>query len=130
AFYVAVNGVFLLLSLFGGKDLLSITTIWTVLMAYWYAGLWTNGYDWRDVFKQPREKLFIDAAAETVDDARALFNKEKRAEVRERERLRRLAAQNSAQSARKELSQSLFGSGPLRDRVGRVLGQRRDRAPV
>ena len=117
AFYVAVNGVFLLLSLFGGKDLLSITTIWTVLMAYWYAGLWTNGYDWRDVFKQPREKLFIDAAAETVDDARALFNKEKRAEVRERERLRRIATQNSTNAARKELSQSLFGSGPLRDRV-------------
>src|SRR5690606_37632673 len=56
AFYVAVNAVFLIISIFGGGDLLGITTIWTVLMAYWYARLWTDGYDWRDVFKQPRDR--------------------------------------------------------------------------
>src|SRR5690606_6290383 len=94
--------------------------------AYWYAGLWTNGYDWRDVFKQPRDRLFIDVAAETVDDARALFNKEKREEVRERERQRRLATQNSAQAARNELSQSLFGSGPLRDRISNAYADSAD----
>src|SRR5690606_23627283 len=47
-FYVAVNAVFLVISLFGGADVLGITMFWTVLMAYWYARLWTEGYDWRD----------------------------------------------------------------------------------
>jgi serine/threonine-protein kinase len=60
-------------------------------MAFKYAKLWSEGYDWRDVFKQPRDRLFVDVAAETIDDARSIFDRDKRAEMRERARRRRLA---------------------------------------
>lgn len=47
-------------------------------MAYKYAGLWTTGYDWRDVFRQPRTRTLIDVASDTVDEARGIFDKEHR----------------------------------------------------
>jgi eukaryotic-like serine/threonine-protein kinase len=78
--------------------LLSLTTnsgpfgffaiIWTIYIVYNYAKLWTNGFDWRDVLKQPRDRLFADVASEAVDDARALWDPKKRHEVRERTRQR------------------------------------------
>lgn len=126
-FYVAVNAVLLILSIFGGTNIISITPIWTVLMAYWYAKLWSDGYDWRDVFKQPRDRLFLDMAGETVDDARALFDKDKRHEVRERERARALAertAQTSAQRSAPRLLNEL--NGPLGERVRTAFRDRDD----
>ncbi|HEX6060359.1 MAG TPA: serine/threonine-protein kinase [Gemmatimonadaceae bacterium] len=62
--------------------------IWTIFIVYNYAKLWTNGFDWRDVLKQPRDRLFADVASEAMDDARALWDPNKRQEVRERTRLR------------------------------------------
>ena len=53
-------------------------------MAYKYAGLWTSGYDWRDVFRQPRTRSLIDVASETVDEARGIFDKEHRLKRRSR----------------------------------------------
>jgi serine/threonine-protein kinase len=53
-------------------------------MAYKYAGLWTSGYDWRDVFRQPRSRSLIDVASETVDEARGIFDKEHRLKRRSR----------------------------------------------
>lgn len=88
--YIVVNAVILVISLFGNSDLLTVTAIWSMLEAYWYARLWADGYDWRDVFKQPRDRYFFDVAAEAMDDARAIFDKKRRAEVRERERVRQL----------------------------------------
>jgi eukaryotic-like serine/threonine-protein kinase len=43
-----------------------------------------EGYDWRDLFKQPRDRLFFDVAADSIDNARALFDRDKRAAMRER----------------------------------------------
>ncbi|HLV24910.1 MAG TPA: serine/threonine-protein kinase [Gemmatimonadales bacterium] len=126
-FYVAVNAVFLVISLFGGADVLGITMFWTVLMAYWYARLWTEGYDWRDVFKQPRDRLFFDMAAETVDDARALFDKDKRHVVRERERARMLAERTALASSQGTPARALIGlSGPLGERVRTAFQDRDD----
>ena len=88
--FVAINAVLLIISLLTESDLLWITGIWSVFVAYGYAKLWTDGYDWRDVFKQSRDRLFFDAAADAIDDARAVFDKKRRAEVRERERVRQL----------------------------------------
>jgi eukaryotic-like serine/threonine-protein kinase len=88
--YVIINAVIVVISLFGNSDLLAVTAIWSMLEAYWYARLWADGYDWRDVFKQPRDRFFFDVAAEAIDDARAIFDKNRRAEVRERERERQL----------------------------------------
>ncbi len=109
--YAGVNAIFFVLALFGGADLLGFTAMWTILMAYWYAKLWTNGYDWRDVFRQPRDRLFLDVAAETVDDARAIFDKEKRAHVRERERRRRLLLTGGASDHRGGRGGRALGGG-------------------
>src|SRR5579862_4786273 len=89
--YAIVNAVIIITSIAGISDLAGITGLWTVLMAYWYAKLWADGYDWHDVFKQPRDRLFFDVAAEAIDDAKALFDREKRAELREKARQVRLA---------------------------------------
>jgi serine/threonine protein kinase len=86
--YLAVNAILVPISLFSDHDFLAFTVIWTVALAYKYSKLWAAGYDWRDVFRQPRERLLFDVAAETIDDARALFNEKKRGEVRARARVR------------------------------------------
>jgi serine/threonine-protein kinase len=87
--FFAFSAVSILLSIFGiMSGLVSLAGIWSVFIAFQYARLWTEGYDWRDVFKQPRDRLFFDVVAEWVDSVRALWDKKKRAEVRTRERLR------------------------------------------
>ncbi|MGQ0712809.1 MAG: serine/threonine-protein kinase [Gemmatimonadaceae bacterium] len=77
-FFAAVNSVVLLASIFTGIGLTPITVFWSMYMAYKYAGLWTTGYDWRDVFRQPRTRTLIDVATDTVDEARGIFDKEHR----------------------------------------------------
>jgi serine/threonine-protein kinase len=59
-----------------------------VALAFKYSKLWAAGFDWRDVFRQPRNRLIFDVAAETIDDARALFDDKKREQVRARARSR------------------------------------------
>ena len=87
--FVAFSVVAMLLSVFGiMRGLVSLSGIWAVFVAFRYAKLWTEGYDWRDVFKQPRDRLFFDVVAEWVDGVRALWDPKKRAELRVRERTR------------------------------------------
>ena len=86
--YLAVNAILVPISLFSNHDFIAVTVIWTVALAFKYSKLWVAGYDWRDVFRQPRDRLMFDVAAETIDDARALFDEKKRAQVRARARSR------------------------------------------
>src|SRR5688572_16795531 len=86
--YLAVNAILVPISIFGDRDFLAFTIMWTVFLAFKYSKLWAAGYDWRDVFRQPRERLIFDVAAETLDDARARFDEKKRGEVRARARAR------------------------------------------
>ena len=86
--YLAVNAILVPISLFSNHDFIALTVIWTVFLAFRYSKLWAAGYDWRDVFRQPRDRLIFDVAAETIDDARALFDEKKREEVRRRARAR------------------------------------------
>jgi serine/threonine protein kinase len=86
--YLVVNSVLMVISLFSTKDFLPITAFWSIYLAFKYAKLWSAGYDWRDVFKQPRDRLAFDVIAEWIDDMRALFHRDKRAEVRARWRSR------------------------------------------
>jgi serine/threonine protein kinase len=86
--FFAVSAVVTVLAIFGVLNLMGIVGIWAVYLAYQYAKLWTDNLDWRDVFKQPKDRLFFDVVAETIDDFRALFDKNKRAEVLERDRVR------------------------------------------
>ncbi len=61
--YLAVNAILVPISLFSNHDFLALTVIWTVALAFKYSKLWAAGYDWRDVFRQPRDRLMFDVAA-------------------------------------------------------------------
>ncbi len=86
--YLAVNAILVPLSIFGDGGFLAVTGFWSIFMAVQYSKLWQDGYNWRDVFRQPRDRLMFDVAAETIDDARALFDETKREQVRARARAR------------------------------------------
>jgi serine/threonine protein kinase len=86
--YIAVNAILVPLSVFGETGGLFITMVWSIAMAVSYSKLWQEGYNWRDVFRQPRDRMLFDVAAETIDDARALFDESKREKVRARARER------------------------------------------
>jgi serine/threonine-protein kinase len=94
-FYFAINAVFLFVSIFAGRDMLGLTVVWSIYVAFRYAKLWSEGYDWRDVFQQPRERELIDVADEFFEYLRALFNRDKRKELRERNRARNIARRSS-----------------------------------
>jgi hypothetical protein len=89
--YLFVNAVILIASIFGDRDFLSLTVLWSIYIAYKYAKLWAEGYDWRDVFRQPRDRELIDVADDVVEHSRALFDRNKRQELREQRRSRQLA---------------------------------------
>ena len=86
--YLAVNAILVPLSIFGDGGFLAVTGFWSIFLAVQYSKLWQEGYNWRDVFRQPRDRLMFDVAAETIDDARALFDETKREQVRARARAR------------------------------------------
>jgi serine/threonine-protein kinase len=82
------GGVSIVLKLFGVVDLVGLWGFYTLYMAWKYAKLWTDGFDWRDVLKEPRDRLLLDVIAEWTDNVKALWDPQKRNEVRERARLR------------------------------------------
>lgn len=86
--FIAVNAVLVPLSIFGEGAFLVVTMFWSIAMAMSYSKLWQEGFNWRDVFRQPRDRMLFDVAAETIDDARALFDETKREKVRARARER------------------------------------------
>jgi hypothetical protein len=77
--YAFVNVIMILASVIGHMDLYVVTVFWSMLMAFKYSKLWNAGYDWRDVFRQPRDRRLVDLAGETIEEARGLFDKERRA---------------------------------------------------
>ncbi|MHB0948607.1 MAG: serine/threonine-protein kinase [Gemmatimonadaceae bacterium] len=89
--YLFVNGVIVLFAIFSGSDIITVTVLWSIYIAYRYARLWSDGYDWRDVFRQPQDRELIDVFEEWVEGVKALFNPEKRRELKERRRDRALA---------------------------------------
>jgi serine/threonine-protein kinase len=86
--YLAVNAILVPLSIFGDGGFLVVTAFWSIGMAVSYSKLWQEGFNWRDVFRQPRDRLLFDVAAESIDDARALFDETRREKVRARARAR------------------------------------------
>jgi eukaryotic-like serine/threonine-protein kinase len=89
--YFLVNIVVVLAAIFSGSGWLIITVGWSMIMAAKYSRLWSAGYDWRDVFRQPRDRRLIDVASETVEQAQSVFDKKKREELRVREQTARAA---------------------------------------
>jgi serine/threonine-protein kinase len=113
--FLFVTGALFLMNLVTGTNLLVISAFWAISIAYKYAKLWSDGFDWRDVFRQPRDKMIVDVAAETLDDAKAIFDPAKRAEVRERDRMRRLSQGTSPVNglpAASNASIAAIGNGP------------------
>ena len=93
-----VTGVCIVWGLFAqDSDPFSIALFTSGWLVWRYIRLRSDGYDWHNVFRQPRDRLFFDVAAESLDGARALFDKDKRAAVRER--LRRVKAGEAPQWA-------------------------------
>lgn len=91
AIYLYVNGAWVLLKLFAGVNLLTVSTVWTLYISYKYAKLWSEGYDWRDVLRQPHDRLFGDFMQDVGESIQAIFDKKKREEIKARgvhERLR------------------------------------------
>jgi serine/threonine protein kinase len=91
--FIFVSAAALVLGVFGQAPgfLTAVVPIWAVWLAFQYAKLWSDGYDWHDVFRQPRNRLFMDVVGERTDDVQALWSKKKRLEVRERH-LRRVSS--------------------------------------
>ena len=89
--YLFVNGVIVLFSLVGHGGFLFVSLIWSIVVASRYAKLWSEGYDWRDVFRQPREKELMEVCEEAVDYLRALMDPAGRARLRAERVQRRLA---------------------------------------
>jgi eukaryotic-like serine/threonine-protein kinase len=108
--YLFVNAVIVLASIFGKSDFFGLTVLWSIYMAFKYARLWSEGYDWRDVFRQPREKELIDVADEAIDYTRALFNRDRRRELRERNRAKRLSRGSGSMAQIGAGSYSMAGS--------------------
>ncbi len=71
-----------------GVDVLWIPVIWTIFMAFRYSRLWSDGYDWRDVFRQPRDRDLVDVAEDAITYTRSMFNRDKRRALREQRRNR------------------------------------------
>jgi eukaryotic-like serine/threonine-protein kinase len=86
--YLFVNGVILIASLVGDRDFFVFTVFWSIYLAFKYAKLWADGYDWRDVFRQPRDRDLIDVADDAVTYARSMFNSSQRRAMREARRAR------------------------------------------
>ena len=131
--FFAVSGVLVFLQVIGVLDMAGLAGLWSVYIAFQYAKLWTDGFDWRDVFKQPRDRLFFDVVAESIDDFRALFDKKKRTEVLERDRARqRDRVRGGGGKGRGSASPALAAgdmaamAGPYASKVRKAAQQRDD----
>jgi serine/threonine-protein kinase len=85
--YLFVNGAILLIGIFSNGDMFGVTTIWTVFMAWRYAKLWSAGYDWHDVLRQPKERVLGEVISDVIDSIHGTFSRQKREELRAQGRL-------------------------------------------
>jgi len=86
--YLFVNGAILAISVFTNGDMLGLTTLWTVYIAWKYAKLWADGFDWTDVLKQPKHRMLGEVLSDLGDKVMATFSRTKREELRAQGRLR------------------------------------------
>ena len=110
--WIFAGGGSIVVSTFGGPDFVGLWGMYTIYLAWKYAKLWSDGYDWHDVLKEPRDKLFFDVVAEWADSARALWDPEKRSEVRARARLRGRSGHHFFDRAGTAAAMSGVASGP------------------
>jgi serine/threonine-protein kinase len=129
--YLFVNAVIVLFAIVSDSDFFGLTVLWSIYMAFKYATLWSNGYDWRDVFRQPREKELIDVADEFLEYLKALFNRDKRKELRDRNRARLVARRSGSSVQMRDLDlaspagrDAAAAAGPHGDKVRQAATDR------
>ena len=114
--FIWVNGAFIAVNLLGGPNMLFVTAFWSIGIAYQYAKLWSDGYDWHDIFRQPRERMVGDVLAEWGEDVRSLFDRATRDRVRVRHRARAqrpdLLRSPAAPAALTARDAAALGAGP------------------
>ncbi|MFN2397204.1 MAG: serine/threonine-protein kinase [Gemmatimonadaceae bacterium] len=111
-YYAVVNSVIVITSIFTGVDIIPIPVFWSIYMAYKYAGLVSAGYDWRDVFRQSRDRRLVDVASETIDEVGEIFG-----------RAPKLTAQRQARSvARAAQAPQALSAGTSFEEFGRHVG--------
>jgi serine/threonine-protein kinase len=128
--YLFVNAVIVIASIFGDRDFIGLTVMWSIYIAYKYARLWSDGYDWRDVFKQPRERELIDVAEDVGEYIQSIFDRDKRRQLRERNRQRTIARRSSGVQqvgAGYERAAGMGGLGARSESVYEAAGAHRDR---
>ena len=86
--YLFVSVPLVAISVVSDGSLGSIPTLWTVYIAWKYAKLWSDGFDWRDVLRQPKHRMFGEVLSDVVDSVGATFSRTKREQLRAQGRLR------------------------------------------
>jgi serine/threonine-protein kinase len=139
--YLFVNGVIVIASLVGDRDYFGITVVWSIYMAFKYAKLWADGYDWRDVFRQSRERELLEVVDDGVRGVRSLFDSKQRTRLREERRARKIArrsgrstmersvAPTSSAGARNS-SNAFHGTGRNADLIGQAARDRDEIARI
>jgi serine/threonine protein kinase len=132
--YLFVNGVIVLFTLFSSTNFFFVTVLWSIFIAFRYAKLWSEGYDWRDVFRQPREKEIMEVIEEAAEYVRALFDSQARARLREARAQRRIVARmapaalpsgfDASPSPPPSSSAAVQLTGPQGDRVRQAMADR------
>jgi len=123
--YLFINGVIVLFSIFGQSGPFPITVLWSIYIAFQYAKLWSEGFDWRDVFRQPRDRELIEVFEEAMEYVRAVFSPVARAQLRARRDERRALARMGGGPA---LPSGMEASQPVNFAAAGLSGQLGDRA--
>jgi serine/threonine protein kinase len=113
--YLFVNSVIVLFAIFGAKDPFFVTVLWSIYIAFKYAKLWSEGYDWKDVFRQPRDREFMEVIEDGVEWVRAIFDSSTRARMRANRDQRKLAARMSPPVIGPGATGSAYAAGAISD---------------
>jgi hypothetical protein len=123
--------VILLFSLFGERDFFFVTVLWSIIIAFQYAKLWSEGFDWRDVFRQPRDRELMEVFEEFAEYVRAMFNPASRARLRAQRAERRALARSGTPALPSGMDASPPSSyaaaalgGQVGDRVRQAIADR------
>ena len=123
--YLFVNGVIVVASVVSDTDFFAITVFWSIFLAFRYAKLWADGYDWRDVFRQPRERDLIDVADDFLIYLRSMFDRDKRKAMREERRMRFTGGGPAARLPSSSASPDVLNAaGAHADRIRRAESDR------
>jgi serine/threonine-protein kinase len=132
--YLFVNGVIVVASILGESNFFGLTVLWSIYLAFKYAKLWADGYDWRDVFRQPRDRDLIDVVEDFFGYLRGMLNREQRQMMRQQRREQAIARRSGGVMQPALPASGMSLSGDLAQAAGiygdRVRKAETDRAEI